>query len=49
MVFGTGANAVTFDFAINTLRKSIATGLQFLNGNGNSSNNVVSTGTAIFQ
>jgi hypothetical protein len=49
MVFGTGANAVTFDFAINAVRKSIAAGLQFLNGNGNASNNVVSTGTAILQ
>jgi hypothetical protein len=49
MVFGTGANAVTLDFAINTVRESIATGLQFLNGNGNPSNNVVSTGTAILQ
>jgi hypothetical protein len=49
MVFGTGANAATFDVAINTVRNSIATGLQFLNGNGNPSNNVVSTGTAILQ
>lgn len=49
MVFGTDEDTVTFDFAINTVRKSIARGLQFLNGDGLSSNNVVSTATAILQ
>jgi hypothetical protein len=49
MVFGSGAAAVTFDFAINNVRKSIARGLQFLNGGGDGGNNIVSTATAILQ
>lgn len=47
MVFGTGASAVTYDFAINDVRKSIATGVQFLNGSSNVS--VVSTAVATRQ
>jgi len=44
MVFGTGADAVTYYFGMNTVRKSIAAGLQFM-GNPNG----VQTATAILQ
>jgi hypothetical protein len=46
MVLGTGVTAVTLDFAINSVHKSVATGFQFLNGTPNFP---VSTGTATRQ
>jgi hypothetical protein len=45
MFFGSGEDAVTYNFAFNNVRKSVATGLQFMFGG----NDVVSTGTAVLR